>query len=276
MRGRQLFHAFQRLDPALCLTGLGGLGLEARDVLFHVRTLRLLLLVGLLLLGQTFGTSPLEGAVAAAIESDPALLDMGDVIDHGIQKIAVVGNQQQGAGVTLEPVFKPQNGVEVQVVGRFVEQQQVRGAHQCLRQVQAHTPATGETADLTLHLFVGEAQPGQQLASACVGGITVGAVELRMQTGLSGTVLRGFGLGQRALYLAQALVAIEHVIHGQAFERVDLLAHVRDTPVGGQQAVAGVRRQFSTQQGKQAGFTGAIGTDQTGFMAGVQSQLGVF
>ncbi len=131
------------------------------------------------------------------------------------------------------------------MVGRFVEQQQVRGAHQCLRQVQAHTPATGETADLTLHLLVGEAQPGQQLASACVGGVTVGAVELRMQTCLSGAVLRGFGLGQRALYFSQALVAIEHVIHGQAFECVDLLAHVRDTPVGGQQAVAGIRRQLS-------------------------------
>ncbi|RMP72773.1 hypothetical protein ALQ20_200010 [Pseudomonas syringae pv. atrofaciens] len=97
-----------------------------------------------------------------------------------------------------------------------------------------------------------------------------------MQTCLSGAVLRGFGLGQRALYFSQALVAIEHVIHGQAFECVDLLAHVRDTPVGGQQAVAGIRRQLSPQQGKQAGFTGAIGTDQTGFMAGVQSQLGVF
>ncbi|RMS04165.1 hypothetical protein ALP75_203425 [Pseudomonas syringae pv. actinidiae] len=97
-----------------------------------------------------------------------------------------------------------------------------------------------------------------------------------MQTRLSSAVLRGFCLGQRALHFAQALIAVEHVVHRQAFEGIDLLTHVRDAPVGGQQAVAGIRRQLSAQQGKQAGFTGAIGTDQAGFMAGVQGQLGVF
>lgn len=57
----QFFHALKCLDPALCLTCLGGLSLETGDVAFHVRTLRLLLLVSLLLLGQTFGTGALEG-----------------------------------------------------------------------------------------------------------------------------------------------------------------------------------------------------------------------
>ncbi len=162
------------------------------------------------------------------------------------------------------------------MVGRFVEQQQVRRAHQRLREVQAHTPAAGETADLTFHLFVGETQPGQQLARPRVCGITVGAVELRMQTRLSSAVLRGFRFGQQTLNLAQALVAVEHVVHAQALKGVDLLTHMRDTPVGGQQAVTGVGRQLATQQGEHAGFTGAIGTDQAGFMADVQGQLGVF
>ncbi|MNR41011.1 hypothetical protein D3C85_1593490 [compost metagenome] len=48
------------------------------------------------------------------------------------------------------------------------------------------------------------------------------------------------GLSQRLLDLAQVQVTIEHVIDGDALEGVDLLAHVGDTPVGRQQAVAGI------------------------------------
>ena len=125
VRRRQFFHAFQRFDPALGLTSLGRLSLEARDEFLHVRALRLLFVVGLLLLSQAFGAGAFEGAVAAAIQDDLLLLDVRDVIDHGVEEVPVVGNQQQGAGVTLEPVFQPQNGVEVQVVGRLIEQQQV-------------------------------------------------------------------------------------------------------------------------------------------------------
>ena len=52
MGRRQLFQAFQGLDPALGLLGLGGLGLKARDEFLHVRTLGLLLVVSLLLLDE--------------------------------------------------------------------------------------------------------------------------------------------------------------------------------------------------------------------------------
>jgi hypothetical protein len=74
-----------------------------------------------LLLGQTFGTGALESAVTTAIQGDLALIDVGYVIDHGIEEVPVVGNQQQGAGVAFKPLFEPDDGIEVQVVGRFVE-----------------------------------------------------------------------------------------------------------------------------------------------------------
>src|SRR5690606_19821744 len=49
MGRRQFLQALQRLEAALRLTGLAGLGLETADEVFHVGALRLLLLVGLLL-----------------------------------------------------------------------------------------------------------------------------------------------------------------------------------------------------------------------------------
>jgi len=93
---------------------------------------------------------------------------------------------------------------------------------------------------------------------------------------LRSTVLVSLGLGQIGLHLAQAQVAIEHVIDRDAVEGVDFLSHVGNPPVGREQTIPGIRRQLTQQQGEQSGFTGAIGTDQTGFVAGVQDQLGVF
>ncbi len=105
---------------------------------------------------------------------------MGDVIDHFVEKVAVVGDQQQGTRVALEPVFEPDDRIEIEVVGRLVEQQQIRRAHQCLRQVQ-------------IHLLVGEPQPGQQLAGTGIGGIAVGAVEFRVQTCQGRAIVGRFG-----------------------------------------------------------------------------------
>ena len=81
------------------------------------------------------------------------------------------------------------------MVGWFVEQQQVRRAHQRLGQVQAHAPAAGEVGDRAVHLFVGKTKAGEHLARAGVGRVAVGTVELRVQARLGGTVLRFLGLG---------------------------------------------------------------------------------
>ncbi|MDT4856780.1 hypothetical protein FQZ97_911830 [compost metagenome] len=241
-----------------------------------MRALRLLLFVRLLLLRQAFGAGALEGRVAAAVERQLALLQVHHVIDHRIEEVAVVGDQQQGAGVALEPLFQPEDRVQVEVVGRFVEQQQLGRAHQRLGQVEAHPPAAGEVADAAIHLLAGEAETGQQLSRAGVCRVTVGTVQLAVQAGDGSAVVARFGSGQLALYLAQALVAIEYVVHGQALQVVHFLAHVGDAPVRGQQAVAGVRPQFATQQGEQAGFAGAIGADEADFLAGVQGQFSAF
>ena len=100
-----------------------------------------------------------------------------DVLNYRIQEVAVVGDQQQGAGVVAQPVFQPEDGVQIQVVGRFVEQQQVGRAHQRLRQVQAHPPAAGEVADAAAALFGGEPQAGKQGTRAAVGAETTVAFQ---------------------------------------------------------------------------------------------------
>ena len=51
---------------------------------------------------------------------------------------------KHGAGVVLEEVLKPQDGLGVQVVGGLVEQQQVGGLEQQLAQGHAAALTAGE------------------------------------------------------------------------------------------------------------------------------------
>ncbi len=273
---RQLLELFQRLDPALRLSRLAGLGFETPNEVFHVLALCLLLFERLLLLRQALGTGPLEGRVAPAIERQLALLDVHDMTDHLVEEVAVMGNQHQRARIALEPGFQPEDGVKVEVVGGFVEQQQIRRAHQRLREVQTHPPAAGEAADRKIHLLVGKAQAGQQLARPRVSGITVSVIEFGMQASQRPAVVGGFSLDQRTLNAPQLGIAVQDVIDRQPIERIDLLAHMCNTPVRRQLAIAFVGGEFAAQQGEQAGFTGAVGAYQPDLLARMQGQLGAF
>ena len=65
MGGGDRFHAFQHLDPALRLAGLGGLGAEAVDEAVEVRHFALLRFVGRLLRRQPGGAGPFVVGIAA-------------------------------------------------------------------------------------------------------------------------------------------------------------------------------------------------------------------
>ncbi len=151
-------HARQSLESALRLARLAGLGAEARHEILHMGNLTLLLLVAALLQRQLLGTLPLKLRVVATVEVDIALLHMGNGIHHIIQKVAVMGDQQQRAWVRQQPLFKPEYGIEVEMVGRLIEQQQIGTAHQRFGEIEPHAPTTGEGADGLHMLWHGESQ----------------------------------------------------------------------------------------------------------------------
>ena len=155
--GGDHFHAFERLDPALRLAGLGRLGLEALDEARQVGDFALLGFVGRLLGGEAGGAGAFVVAVAAAGQRQALEVDGDDLADHGVEEVAVVRDQQQRRRRVLEPVFQPEDGVEVEVVGRLVEQQQVGAAREGAGEVEADAPAAGEFGDRTLKVGVGEA-----------------------------------------------------------------------------------------------------------------------
>ena len=97
------------------------------------------------------------------------IVHMGDAVDAGVEKFAVVRHQQDAAGIARQILLQPQDGFEVEVVGGLVEQQQIGAVHQRAGQIEAHAPAAGEAADRALQRVVGETQPVQQLRGARLG-----------------------------------------------------------------------------------------------------------
>ena len=72
-----------------------------------------------------FGAQVFEGAVVAAVTNQLAMINVDRDVGDGIEKLAVVADDDQRTWVAFEPGFQPDEGVQVEVVGRFVEQQQV-------------------------------------------------------------------------------------------------------------------------------------------------------
>ena len=52
-----------------------------------------------------------------------------------------MGDDDHGGVTLIEHVFEPADGVDIQVIGRLVEQQNVRVGKQCLSQQHAQLPA---------------------------------------------------------------------------------------------------------------------------------------
>ena len=104
LQPRQCFHA------ALRLHGFGGFGFEAVDKRLQVLDLGLLLLVSRLLLRQALGALGLIEIIIAAILAELLLRQFHGLGGGGVEKIAVVRNDDLGARQIGQMVFQPQHG----------------------------------------------------------------------------------------------------------------------------------------------------------------------
>ena len=212
----------QLLDPALDVARRGGLGAVAVDEL--LLALQLALLAGVLLLEvlDPLGALDLEARVVARVDRQLAHLQLEHLGDEVIEEVAVVAGDDQRALVAAEEGQQPLARLEVEVVGRLVEEQRVGAREQELGQVDAHPPAAREGAQLAVHALLAEAQPVQDRARLGVDPVAVHGLEARLglavaleQAGVLGVEA---DLGRELLDLALEL--------GQVADRgQDLLDH---------------------------------------------------
>ena len=93
-----LLDLLQRLDPALHLRGLGGVGGEAVDEALLLGQHRLLAGVGGFAVGLADRPLLLVEVVVAGVDGDLAAVDLGDPGDDAVHELAVVRGHQQRAG----------------------------------------------------------------------------------------------------------------------------------------------------------------------------------
>ncbi len=89
-------------------------------------------------------------------------------LDHpggqGVDEVAVVGDEDQRPLIAAQGVEQHLLGLQVEVVGRFVEEQQVGRAQQQDGQGQAVALAAGEDADLLVHVVAVKEEGAEQVA----------------------------------------------------------------------------------------------------------------
>ena len=98
---------------------------------------RLQLRAPLVFLAEIFG-------VVALVDVQPLVPDLHGAVDGHIEKIAVVGDQNVTEGIVLQVVFEPVAGLQIEVIGRLIEQQQVRLGKQQFGQSDSHLPTSTE------------------------------------------------------------------------------------------------------------------------------------
>ena len=230
------------------------------------------LLVGRLLLREPGHALRLEAAEVARIGIDAAVVDMQHAPDHGIEEIAVVRDDEQGAGVGLQPALQPEHGVEIEVVGGLVEQQQLRRAHQRSGEIGAHAQSARELRDGAVDVGRREAETVEQPRSAAAGGIRAAMSEFGVQSGLRDAVTGRFRRCQCALGRTQRGIAVDHMLDDRLLRVRQLLRHRGDGEGRRALELAAVGRELALQQGEQRRFAAAVPADHADLLAAQQAE----
>ena len=88
-----------------------------------------------------------EVAVAAFHAKDavgPGAVDLRHIVDHVVEEVAVVADDDAGEGGVGEELFEPGDAFEIEVVGGLVEEEQVGLADEFAGDGEAALPAAGE------------------------------------------------------------------------------------------------------------------------------------
>ena len=143
---------FQLLDAALHLHGFRGFVAETFDKILRISDLLLLVFVSPeLLFAAFFPQFHVFGIIDAVIVNfSQGNFDRSQA--NPVNKSPVVGNDNHGVGLRSEEIFEPLNGLNIQVIGRLVEQQNVRFQQKQLGQFDAHSPSAAKFSGRTVEI----------------------------------------------------------------------------------------------------------------------------
>ena len=134
----------------------------------------------------------LELGEVAGVAAQLAAVEFDDAGRHRVQKGPVVGDDQQRAAEVDQQVLQPEDCVQIQVVGRLVEQQHVGRGGQRLGQRDALAQAAGERVHLRLAWQL-------QALEGFLDALLPGPAVQRLDAGLQRIEIFAVGMGLVAL-----------------------------------------------------------------------------
>mmetsp|Transcript_12834 Transcript_12834/g.51191 ORF Transcript_12834/g.51191 Transcript_12834/m.51191 type:complete len:547 (-) Transcript_12834:459-2099(-) len=218
--------------------------LVAMQLALALRQCLLLLLVEVLLRPPLRLQRLLEGLEVSLVGDQLLLVQVHDPGADVVEEGAVVGDDDEGLlPGPAEVLLEPNDGVEVEVVGGLVQQQEGGLAEEGAREGNAHPPAAGELLRrLLLHLGR-ELQTREDLG--CPGGRLVGTDggELGIDDGEAGGTLGLLLVGELGLLHLELVLLLEELkadfvggedaVDGRLVRAVSLLLDVEEVEVGG-------------------------------------------
>ena len=261
----------QALQPGLGLGGLGGLGAEPVDEGLQMRALRLLLGPGRLQQAGLLRPGLLEGVIAAGIELQLLLAQVQDEVDGIVQQFPVVADDDRRVRILLQPRLEPQGTFQVEIVGGFVQEQQVRLGKQGRGERHPHPPAAGEFRHGPGEVGGGKAETGQDFRRPGRGAVRVDldqpVVDLPQPLRRGGVQLCRQG---RALDIGGEDGVEEGHVRGRM-----LLVHRGHAGVAGQVDVPAARRQLPLDQLEQGRLARAVAPHQPDLGTGGRAGAGL-
>ena len=203
----------EHLDPVLHLGGLGGGVPEPVDE--HLDPCDFLVLPPLGV------AQPLEALVAlhevlgvvAVVVDERAQVDVGDAIHHGVEEEPVVRHENHRVRVVVQVLLEPVPRVEIEVVGRLVEEEQVGLRQQQLREGDAHLPAARECRRRLVVVGRAEPEPLQHRVDLQVDRVAVVQPEaiLQVAVAVQHHLVLAFGHGRVGQALLDRLHLPAHI-----------------------------------------------------------------
>ena len=134
--------------------------------------------------GQRFAREPRvllleKGRVVARPRRQSSAVELDDARRETFEKRAIVRDEDDRAGVGREKRLEPFDRLDVEMVGRLVEQEQIGFRHERAGQQHAPAPAAGQRVER--HVGV-ERQTGQHELDALLDAPAVALLELVLQT----------------------------------------------------------------------------------------------
>ncbi len=215
----------------------------------------------------------LVGRVIARITPETTTVQLQNLGREALQEGPVVGDEQHGAGEGRDLLFQPGDGIEIQMVGRLIEQQQVRVRHQRTRQCDTTAPAAGQVFH---HGVFRQAQAGQHGIDTLLELPAIDAFQrdlhmletLEVRLGVADQVMI---FRQQRARLRQAFS--DDIEDGTSFGGRQVLREHADLEARRLPQLTGIGLEFAGDQLEQGRLAGAVAADERQTLAALDDKV---